>query len=402
VIPRFAVLGGGSPFTAALVEALREEAAGVPPMQLVLHGRSPVPLARMKAYAAHRLGPRGWTVRAETALDAALDGAAFVLHQVRYGGMEGRARGETFCARFGVPADETLGPAALRTAVALAPAMARTANALRTCCPDAWVLNLTNPLSCATALLADAVPNVAGLCELPLCTVEEAAAVFGLSLDEVEWEYAGLNHRGFVTALRHGDRDLLAELPARLGERTIGGVRADEIAAVGALPLKYHRLLAGEVPAPGRAAYLRGVRTTLLRELRDPSRVPASLADRAMPWYARAAVPVLAALAGGPPAHLTLNLHRGDDVVEEVPAMVDARGVHPRPAASVPPAAAAWLRRFRTHEGAVMRAVRDPGRERLREALEVDPVIPAGVAERIADALARGLDRERRAAEVGR
>jgi 6-phospho-beta-glucosidase len=402
VIPRLVVLGGGSPFTAALVEALRADDAGVPPMELVLHGRTRTPLARMRAYAAHRLGMRGWTVRAETALEAALDGAAFVLHQVRCGGMEGRARGEAFCARFGVPADETLGPAALRTAVALGPALAGTVDALRVRCPDARVLNLTNPLSCATAVLADAVPDVAGLCELPLCTAEDAAAVFGLRLDEVEWEYAGLNHRGFVTALRHGGRDLLAELPARLGEGTIGGVGAEEIASLGALPLKYHRLLLGEMPAPGRAAYLRGVRAGLLRELRDPSRVPAGLADRAMPWYARAAVPVLAALAGGPPAHLTLNLHRGDDVVEEVRARVDGRGVHPLPGAAVPPAAAAWLRRFREHERAVMRAVRDPAPERLREALEADPVVPAGRVGRMADALALDLDRERPRAEAGR
>jgi 6-phospho-beta-glucosidase len=232
--------------------------------------------------------------------------------------------------------------------------------------------------------------------------VEEAAAACGLPAGEVEWEYAGLNHRGFVTALRHGDRDLLAELPARLEERTIGGVGAGEIAALGALPLKYHRLLMGGMPVPGRAAYLRGVRTALLRELRDPLRVPAALADRAMPWYARAVVPVLAALAGGPRAHLTLNLHRGDDVVEEVPATVDVHGVHPRPASTVPSAAAAWLRRFREHERAVMRAVRDPGPGRLREALEADPVVPAGMAARMADALARDLDRERRRAEAGR
>lgn len=399
--PRFTVLGGGSPFAAALVEALRDPAAGVRPMELVLHGRTRTPLARMRAYAARRLGPLGWTVRAETELEAALDGAAVVLHQPRYGGMRGRARGEAFCARFGVPADETLGPAALRTAAGLGAAMARTADALRARCPDAWVLNLTNPLSCATALLAEAVPRAVGLCELPVCTVAEAAAHFGLSVDEVEWAYAGLNHRGFVVALRHGERDLLAELPARLAGGTIGGVGGNEIAALGALPLKYHRLLLGQPPAPGRAAYLRGVRAALLRELRDPSRVPAGLADRPMPWYGQAAVPVLAALTGGPVAHLTLNLYGEDDVVEEVQATVDQDGVHPLPPPAVPPAAAAWLARFREHERAVMRAVRDPSQPRLREALDADPVVPAAMAGRMAEALARDLERERRA-EVGR
>jgi 6-phospho-beta-glucosidase len=392
-MPRLAVLGGSSPFTAAFVEALRDEGArdegaGVPPLDLVLHGRSVTPLARMRAYAEHRLGPLGWTVRAETELAPALEGAAVVLHQIRYGGMQGREAGEAFCARFGVPADETLGPAALRTALELGPALARTADAIRACAPDATVLNLTNPLSCATALLAEAAPRSFGLCELPVFTVAEAAALFGLAIGAVDWEYAGLNHRGFVTALRHGGRDLLAELPARLGdEGTIGGVRAGEIAALGALPLKYHRLLTGEIPAPGRAAYLNGVRDGLLRELRDPARVPAGLGDRAMPWYAQAAVPVLAALLGGRTAHLTINLDPGDGMVEEVKAVVDEHGVHPAPAGEASPPAAAWLARFREHERAVMRAVRDPGVESVRAALAADPVVPAAVVERMADVL---------------
>lgn len=395
--PRLAVLGGSSPFTAAFVEALRDDDAGVPPMELVLHGRSHTPLARMRGYAEHRLGPLGWTVRAETELASALHGAAVVLHQIRYGGMQGREAGEAFCARFGVPADETLGPAALRTALELGPAMARTADAIHACAPDAAVLNLTNPLSCATALLAEAAPRSWGLCELPVFTVAEAAAHFGLGIDDVEWEYAGLNHRGFVTALRHGGRDLLAELPARLGERTIGGIGAGEIAALGALPLKYHRLLAGELPAPGRAAYLSGVRDALLRELREPARVPARLGDRAMPWYAQAAVPVLAALLGGRTAHLTINLDPGDGMVEEVKAVVDGDGVHPVPAGEAPPVAAAWLARFRAHERAVMRAVLDPGAETVHAALAADPVVPAALVERMADALWADVRAERMA-----
>src|SRR4051794_21251367 len=107
------VLGGSSPFTAALLDAF--ESSRLEGWSLRLHGRDVRSLQIVRQYAEHRLGPRGWDVTATPDRRRALHGCDFVIHQARYDGLRGRRRGEDLAARHRVPADETLGPAALRS-----------------------------------------------------------------------------------------------------------------------------------------------------------------------------------------------------------------------------------------------------------------------------------------------
>ncbi|HET6763333.1 MAG TPA: hypothetical protein VFH27_06665, partial [Longimicrobiaceae bacterium] len=87
---RVAVLGGSTPFAAGLVDALAQE-AGLPPCHLVLHGRDAQGLEAVAAYARAWLGPLGWRVEGAQTVEGAVDGAAVVIQQIRFGGMEGRA-----------------------------------------------------------------------------------------------------------------------------------------------------------------------------------------------------------------------------------------------------------------------------------------------------------------------
>lgn len=390
--PRLAVLGGSTPFTAALVEALAGAASALPAFELVLFGRDAAALGRVGGYARRRLAPWGWRVSTATRLDDAAAGAAFVLNQVRHGGMEMRRAGEAFCARFGVPADETLGPAALRTALATRGAVAATAERLVALSPGAWVLNLVNPLSVTTAAMARHLPRCIGLCELPGRTAALAAAARGVAIVDTEWAYGGLNHRGFVHSLRAGGRDLVAEVAG--GGEAIGGVAPARIAALGAIPLKYDRLLAPGAPLPPpRAGFLAALRERLLAELAEGAPVPPpSLARRDTGWYAEAVVPALRALCGEAMGEMVFDLPGTDGVIEEVKGTLGPGGWRVSPAPPLPPAAAALDARYRAHERAVLRAVSAPSREEVAAALRADPTVPPELAEPVAAALWREVE----------
>ena len=84
-----------------------------------------------------------------------------------------------------------------------------------------------------------------------------------VSPSDVEWDYAGLNHRGFIFMLRHRGEDLMPRLPEMLDGRTIFGIKAEDIREIGALPLKYFRLS----PSVGRAKFLGELRKALAGEL---------------------------------------------------------------------------------------------------------------------------------------
>jgi 6-phospho-beta-glucosidase len=214
MIPKLVVLGGSTPFTVGLIDALTAVAERLPVHELMLYGRHRRNLQLVACYARQQLEEIGWCVQSTTEIAQALTSATLIVHQIRYGGMEQRAACEAYCARVGVAADETLGPAALLSAMLSRPGLRATCLALRRYCPEAWVLNLTNPLSSVTALmLAAGVPRCIGLCELPWVTVQEAAQVLEAPATELEWSYGGLNHRGFIYQLRYQHRDLLRELP---------------------------------------------------------------------------------------------------------------------------------------------------------------------------------------------
>ena len=388
---RLVVLGGGSPFAIGLIDAIAGSPEA-PPSDIVLCGRTPEATELVRTYGQAALAPRGWDVTCTTDPVRGLAGADVVLNQIRYGGLDGRRRDERLAADLGVPADETLGPAGLAAAIRIAPGLADLARTLIAHCPEAVVLNLANPLGCSTALLhRGGVTRAVGLCELPLVTARQACGILGLPVSDVEWTYAGLNHRGFIHRLASRGRDLLEELPATLGERTIGGITSAEIASLGAIPMKHFALLrAGREPAPSRTDLLAELRRAILAELRaDPTVPPPSLGRRAQPWYRDAVAPMLAAISRREPRDLVVDLPSADGIVREVHATVSAEGVLPTPSGPPPPPVASWLARFEHHERRVLDAAVDPTPDTIHAALEADPLVADSDVEDFTDRMCR-------------
>ena len=394
------VLGGSSPFTAAMVDALANTYADrtpIQPMELVLTGRNHENLSLMSQYATQRLGLFGWTCRATQEMARGLDGAAVVIHQIRYGGLAQRVAGERLCAGLALPEDETLGAAALLSGIRSVPALELTLAALKRFCPEARVLNMTNPLSTITAIMARELSFCVGLCELPAYTLSEAAGVLGVSDAALDWQYLGLNHRGFIFAIRHRGENLLPQLPQKLaacatprnGPATIGGIDADCISQMRALPLKYFRLVTcPSSRASGRADFLRDLRARISNELRqDQTRSPSALRERYLEWYPRAVVPMLAALASNVPSSQVVNLPLEDGLVWELKVPVSRVGIGCPEQVEASPPAAAWLERFRIHEQAFLRAVCAPNHANIREAVLADPTVPEAATEALVHAL---------------
>ncbi len=378
---RLAVLGGSTPFVVPLFADLKlADEAG----SLSLHGRDAVLLSRVTTYAQQQL-PR-WSVTASTSLPTALTRADVVLHQIRYGGLAGRAADERLAARMGVAADETLGPAALRSALRTVPPLRQVAAAIAASAPGALVVNLTNPLSVTTAVLAQAGLDVIGLCELPQATAGTVADLAGGG--RLSWSYTGLNHRGFLHHLTLDGRDVLPLLGQRLPDRTALGVLGSEVTALDALPLKYFGLPAGHAPhGAGRAERLTDIRRRAGEELQAPgagpqrsgpgdATRPPSLRERPMPWWSLTVGPVLRAVATSTDVQTVLNVADPDGLVRERRVTLGGRDWQPLPGEPPPSSLAPLLASAETHERAVLAAVTDPSADGLRKACRLDPLLP--------------------------
>lgn len=393
--PTIAVLGGSTPFTIGLFTAAQQAAPNLPRLAIRLHGRNRASLAAVHTLATHLTAPLGWTVTADTDLAATLDGADIVVHQVRYGDLTGRDEDEALCHRFGLPADETFGLGGLNAAIRLGRLIAPVAQAIARHAPDAWIINLTNPLGPSTSLLhhVHGHTRCLGVCELPELTARQIADLLGVPNAALGWAYSGLNHRGFLHHLRVDGRDVLDDVIAAAPAMGNLGIEPGWIRELGAVPLKYHRLLKGVAPVspPGRARQLMALKRALLADLaRHPHCVPSGLARRPMPWYALGVLPMIRALTGDAPQTLVATTP-GDDTVSPERRIRLGAGMDrptPVPGPTPPPAVQNILAPLIQHEASIVAAAMAPSRENFAAALHLDPLVPQSLETACLDALA--------------
>ncbi|MGN6677302.1 MAG: hypothetical protein ACTHKL_05910 [Streptosporangiaceae bacterium] len=346
---RLVVLGGSAPATVQLVDALAAW-PGRPPLELVLHGRSAERLAAVAGAARLRADTLGLTAIVTSQVDraAALDGADIVLNQIRPGGLQQRAADESFPHEFGLPGEETLGPggfaSAIRSVAALRPVWAN----ITRCCPDALLINLTNPAGIvAQAARQEFGLDVITVCDSPLDLLANIATRLGQaggreppSAAALRARYVGMNHVGWYVP---ASADELAELDGVVPAFDPGLPMLH-----GAMPgpyMRYYahpdRMLAAQRGRPTRADELRELAGSTLAAF-SSGEIPGTWRRQA-PWYGLAVVPLIEAWLTGSESTLILGLpNRGslgwlpDDVIVEGPATMSAGRAEPLPFVDLP------------------------------------------------------------------
>jgi alpha-galactosidase len=157
----------------------------------------------------------GLTASATTDLDAGLDGADYVVTAFSVGGFDSMRHDLEIPARYGVrqPVGDSVGPGGITRALRSIPVLVRIAETVERRCPDALLLNVTNPLSalCRAATRETGVRTV-GLCNEVVGLQFVTSLLLDADLRRVDPVVAGVNHLPLVTALRVGDHDGFAQL----------------------------------------------------------------------------------------------------------------------------------------------------------------------------------------------
>jgi 6-phospho-beta-glucosidase len=381
----------------------------------------------------------GPPVRTTTDLDAALEGAGIVFCAIRVGGLAGRVIDETVPLREGVLGQETVGPGGISFALRTVPVMLEIAAAVARRAPEAWFLNFTNPAGLVTEAIRGVLGDRAiGICDAPAGLCGRVAAALGKPPDGLRFDYAGLNHLGWLLSAQEDGRDLLPALLAddaslsRVDEaRTFGPRR---VRALGIIPNEY--LAYYEFPTDIAAVITRAgqSRAQLLKSQEDPfyegpetspenalaawrrvrdtrfgtymaevhavtkdatSDPTEALADGGAgeAGYAAIAAAFLSAVGGDGDGELVLNLaNRGrlpfldDDAVVEVSCRVGAEGLEVLPGNGLPQAQAELVARVKEVERTTIRAAVTGSRALALEALAAHPVMTSrAAAERILD-----------------
>ena len=147
--------------------------------------------------------------------DAAIDGASFVLFQIRVGGQGARLQDETIPLRCGCVGQETTGAGGFAKAMRTVPVVLELAERVaERAAPGAWIVDFTNPVGIVTRALLDAGHRAVGLCNVAITFQRLIARLLGVQPERVSVDQVGLNHLTWIRAVHIGGRDVLPELLA--------------------------------------------------------------------------------------------------------------------------------------------------------------------------------------------
>ena len=212
------VIGVGSTFTPRLMnDILRVPGAGEGRINLV--DIEPERLGTMRELI-QRLVDRldrgeGWTVNATTDRRQALPGSDFIVVTIEVSGLDCVRFDNDIPAKYGVDQciGDTIGPGGLFKGLRTIPVFLDILAAAEELCPDALVLNYTNPMNmlCLAAARRSSM-RVVGLCHSVQGTGRLLARRAGVEYAELDWQCAGINHLAWFTTVEHNGRDLYPRL----------------------------------------------------------------------------------------------------------------------------------------------------------------------------------------------
>jgi 6-phospho-beta-glucosidase len=157
------------------------------------------------------------SLRVQTAdsLEAAVEGASFVISSIRPGGIAGRAADERLAFEHGFPGQETTGPGGFAMAMRTIPVALAHARIVERYAPDAWYVSFTNPAGLISQALAlHTNLRVMGICDTPIELFHAIAKALKVPAADVDCEYAGLNHLGWVRKVTVRGQDMTDKLLA--------------------------------------------------------------------------------------------------------------------------------------------------------------------------------------------
>lgn len=117
---------------------------------------------------------------------------------------------------------DTLGIGGIFRALRTIPVMLDFARDMEEVCPDAWLLNYTNPMAMLTGAMLRMTPiKTVGLCHSVQVCAKNLLEGLGMTYDEqVQWKIAGINHQAWLLELTQDGKDLYPEVKRRAAERT--------------------------------------------------------------------------------------------------------------------------------------------------------------------------------------
>ena len=409
---KIVTIGGGSSYTPELMEGFIKRYGELPVWEIWLvdvePGREKL---RIVGEFARRMWERaGHPVKIYTTLDRreALPGADFVTTQFRVGQLPARIKDERIPDLHGMLGQETNGAGGILKAFRTIPVIGEIISDMREICPDAWLINFTNPSGMVTeaAIRRFGWKKTIGLCNVPGIAEMREPENLGLKPGDLIYQFAGLNHFHWHRAFDRNGNEVTKKLLAHVNERN-GGTPVnifqapfpeELLSSMGMVPCGYHRYYYMEEEmlvhsmeefkeGGTRAEQMLDVEKELFElykntELKEK---PKQLEKRGGAYYSDTACECISDIYNNKQSRMTVSTeNRGaiacllPESVVEVTCLVSARGAEPVAWGTFPPAARGWLQMMKAMEECVIEAAVTGDYGLALEAFTLNPLIRSG------------------------
>ena len=409
---KIVTIGGGSSYTPELVEGFIKRYDKLPVKELWLvdieEGREKLEI--VGNLAKRMVEKAGVPMEIHLTYDRreALPGADFVTTQMRVGLLDARIKDERIPLSHGVIGQETNGAGGMFKAFRTIPVILDIEKDIAELCPDAWLINFTNPAGMVTEALnrygARQNGKYIGLCNVPIGMEMAAAKVLGVEHKDLEMVFAGLNHMVFGTEVKVKGEDRTNDLIEALAKGEIGQIvknisdfswNAEFIRGLGVMPCPYHKyyfqrekMLQEELKefskGETRAEVVKGVEAELFNLYKDPDLnvKPTQLEKRGGAYYSDAACRLITSIYNDTQDIQPVDFRNGDaikdidpDSTVEVSCIITKNGPVPLKVGELPLAVKGLVQEIKTFERLTIEAAVEGNYEKAVLALAVNPLV---------------------------
>ena len=314
---KIVTIGGGSSYTPELVEGFIKRYDKLPVRELWLvdieEGKEKLEI--VGNLAKRMVEKAGVPMEIHLTLDRreALKDADFVTTQLRVGQLDARIKDESIPLSHGMIGQETNGAGGMLKAFRTIPVILDIDKDISELCPNAWMINFTNPAGMVTEALVRYGKNkkVIGLCNVPIGMEKAVASIMDVDHSRVRVDFAGLNHMVYGLNMYVDGKKVTDEVINGIAEGRLGQIvkniadfdwDAEFIRALGAMPCPYHRyyyqtekMLSDEIEefkkGKARGEFVKEVEKELFELYKDPNLdvKPPQLEKRGGAYYSDAA-----------------------------------------------------------------------------------------------------------------
>ena len=182
-----------------------------------------------------------FTYKAVDTLEEALTGADFVVCSILPGTFDEMASDVHLPEKYGIyqSVGDTVGPGGIIRALRTLPYYVEFAEGIKKCCPNAWVINYTNPMTLCVQTLYRVFPGIKafGCChevfgtqKLIAAMVAETKGLESVDRDEIKVNVQGINHFTWLNKISYKGEDLMplyAEYAKKYAEEGYTGGKDD-------------------------------------------------------------------------------------------------------------------------------------------------------------------------------